>query len=211
MFKQVFRDDYSHPVQDPNPLDSPSFHICAGLTKAQQLAEENKKPTNTRLLSLQIPAPYHTYLTVFDKCMSKCLPAHTSWNHAIDLTPGFEPKPCKTYPLLPVEQVELNTSWMRTWLKGISTHLNPLWRVPSSLLKRKKKSYTLSRTTASSTRELLKTSTPFRLYLSLLTSLRARGSFLKLTCVGVTIMFGSKKETSRRACSRQIMACLNLR
>ncbi len=72
-------------MQDSNPSDSPSVHICAGFTKAQQLAEENKEPTDTHPLSLQIPAPYHTYFTVFDKCTSERLPAHTSWNYAIDL------------------------------------------------------------------------------------------------------------------------------
>ncbi len=34
MFEQVFWDDYSHPVRDPNPSDSPSVHIHAGFAKA---------------------------------------------------------------------------------------------------------------------------------------------------------------------------------
>ncbi len=112
MLEQVFWDNYFCPMQNPNPSNSPSVYICVGFTKAQQLAEENKKPAKIRPLSLQISALYYTYLTVFD--------------------------------------------------------------------------------------------------ISLLISLRARGSSPKLTCIGVTIMFGSKKEMSGRACSRQIVVYLNL-
>ncbi len=211
MFEQVFRDDYPRPVQDPNPSDSPSIYICVGFIKAQQLSEENRKPTNTCPLSLQIPAPYHTYFTISNKRISKRLPVHTSWDHATDLTPGFKPKPCKTYPLLPVEQVELDTFLNENLAKGYICPSKSSMASPSSLLKRKTKSYALFRTTASSTREPSRTSIPFPLYLSLLTSLRVQGSSLKPTCGGVTIMFESKKKTSGRARLRQIAACLNLR
>ncbi len=64
MFKQVFYDVYPCLVQNPNPSDSPSVHICLGFTKAQQLAEENKKPANIYPLSLQILAPYYAYPNV---------------------------------------------------------------------------------------------------------------------------------------------------
>ena len=36
------------------------------------------------------------------------LPEHCKWDHAIELTPGAEPKSSKVYPLSPLEQVELD-------------------------------------------------------------------------------------------------------
>jgi len=33
---------------------------------------------------------------------------HRKWDHAIELTPGAEPKLSKVYPLSPLEQAELN-------------------------------------------------------------------------------------------------------
>jgi len=37
------------------------------------------------------------------------LPEHRKWDHAIELTPGAEPKSSKVYPLSPLEQKELDT------------------------------------------------------------------------------------------------------
>jgi len=37
------------------------------------------------------------------------LPEHRKWDHAIELTPGAEPKSSKVYPLSPLEQEELDT------------------------------------------------------------------------------------------------------
>ncbi len=222
MFEQVFWDDYSRPMQNSNPSDSPSGYIHMGFTKAQQLVEENKKPTNIYPLFLQIPAPYHTVplslhipapnLTVFDKCTSKRLPAHTSWDHTIDLTPGFKPKLYKTYLLLPVEQVELDTFLNENLAKGyIRPSKSPI-ASPFFFVKKKDEKLcpVQDYPTLSSTREPSRTSTSFRLYLSILTSLRARGSSLKLTCTGATITFKSKTKTSEKTCLRQIMVYLNL-
>jgi len=36
------------------------------------------------------------------------LPEHRKWDHAIELTPGAEPKSSKVYPLSPLEQMELD-------------------------------------------------------------------------------------------------------
>ena len=36
------------------------------------------------------------------------LPEHCKWDHAIELTPGAEPKSSKVYPLSPLEQAELD-------------------------------------------------------------------------------------------------------
>ncbi len=55
---------------------------------------------------------------VFDKHMSKYLPAHTFWDHTINLTSGLKSKPCKTYPLLLIKQVKLNTFLDENLAKG---------------------------------------------------------------------------------------------
>jgi hypothetical protein len=36
------------------------------------------------------------------------MPTKKKWDHAIDLKPDFTPKGCKTYPLSPAEDEELN-------------------------------------------------------------------------------------------------------
>jgi len=37
------------------------------------------------------------------------LPEYRKWDHAIELTPGAEPKSLKVYPLFPLERKELDT------------------------------------------------------------------------------------------------------
>lgn len=118
VFEELFRDDYPRPVRDPHSSDSPFVHVRAGFTRAQELAEASQKPADTRPLAERIPSPYHAYLTVFDKTTSERLPARSSWDHAIDLKPGFEPKPCKTYPLSPAEQKELDAFLDENLAKG---------------------------------------------------------------------------------------------
>jgi len=46
---------------------------------------------------------------VFAKEDFNILPEHRQWDHAIELTPGSEPKSSKVYPLSPVEQKELDS------------------------------------------------------------------------------------------------------
>ena len=44
---------------------------------------------------------------VFSKENFEELPLHRSWDHVIDLKPGFKPTDCKVYPLSPKEQEPL--------------------------------------------------------------------------------------------------------
>lgn len=118
MYTQVLRDDYPRPVRDSQPSDGPSIQIRAGFSKAQELAEASQKPKDTRPLAERIPSQYHAYLTVFDKHTSDRLPEHSPWDHAIDLKPGFQPKPCKTYPLSVTEQAELDAFLDENLAKG---------------------------------------------------------------------------------------------
>ncbi|KAL5485546.1 hypothetical protein ACEPAI_8189 [Sanghuangporus weigelae] len=47
------------------------------------------------------------YTDVFSKESFEQLPAHRTWDHAIDLKPDFKPSDCKVYPLSPEEQVAM--------------------------------------------------------------------------------------------------------
>jgi len=46
---------------------------------------------------------------MFTKKDFDILSEHCKWDHAIELTPGAEPKSSKVYPLSLLEQVELDT------------------------------------------------------------------------------------------------------
>jgi len=56
-----------------------------------------------------LPAYVAEFQSVFAKEDFDILPEHRKWDHAIELTPGAEPKSSKVYPLSPLEQVELDT------------------------------------------------------------------------------------------------------
>ena len=100
------------PDQDSIPIP-----IRATFTKSQQLAEDSHR-INQKPLDQQIPDQYHKYLKVFDKQTSERLPTRGEWDHAIDLKEDFKPRPCKTYPLSPVEQKELDTFLDENLAKG---------------------------------------------------------------------------------------------
>jgi len=55
-----------------------------------------------------LPAYVAEFRSVFAKENFDILPEHHKWDHAIELTPGAEPKSSKVYPLSPLEQVELD-------------------------------------------------------------------------------------------------------
>jgi len=48
------------------------------------------------------------FRSVFAKEDFDILPEHRKWDHAIELTPGAEPKSLKVYPLSLLEQAELD-------------------------------------------------------------------------------------------------------
>ncbi len=147
-------------MQDPNPSDSPSVYICAGFTKAWQLAKENKKPTDTCPYPCRSQHPTTPILRSLTNTHLNVCP-HTPFRiMLLTLLLDLNPNHARPTPCCLLNKLNLTYSWTRTWLKDISAHLNPLWQVPSSLVKRKMESYALSRTIASSIREPLRTSTP---------------------------------------------------
>jgi hypothetical protein len=54
-----------------------------------------------------VPPQYHSYEDIFTKKDFDKLPERRPWDHAIELTPGFKPTDCKTYPLSQQEQKDL--------------------------------------------------------------------------------------------------------
>ena len=114
-------DDVPSDVAKSTPVDEcdelPSVHIRAGFTKSQELAEKaaDRRP---RTLEEMVPEQYRDYQRVFDKQSSERFPERRTWDHAIDLKPGFEPKSCKIYPLSPTEQAELKTFLEEHLAKG---------------------------------------------------------------------------------------------
>ena len=54
-----------------------------------------------------VPSQYHDYKDVFTKTSFDKLPEKRPWDHAIELTPGFNPTDCKNYALSPQEQKSL--------------------------------------------------------------------------------------------------------
>jgi hypothetical protein len=83
------------------PLYHPcAIHIQAGSTQSQQLAEAAAGRHKPKLLDKLVPEQYHDFHKIFNKTASERLPNHRPWDHAINLKPNFEPKPCKLYPPL---------------------------------------------------------------------------------------------------------------
>ncbi|KAG9217971.1 hypothetical protein CCMSSC00406_0009791 [Pleurotus cornucopiae] len=70
----------------------------------QEKLREQKEKTEEEM----VPDYYHDFMKVFRKRDSERMPVERPWDHAIKLTPDFEPKASKVYPLSPVEQQELN-------------------------------------------------------------------------------------------------------
>ncbi|KAG9227893.1 hypothetical protein CCMSSC00406_0009150 [Pleurotus cornucopiae] len=70
----------------------------------QEKLREQKEKTEEEM----VPDYYHDFMKVFRKRDSERMPVERPWDHAIELTPDFEPKASKVYPLSPVEQQELN-------------------------------------------------------------------------------------------------------
>jgi hypothetical protein len=96
--------------------DDDTIAIWAGFTKSQELAEAAFAATKQKAYNEIVPEAYRDYDDVFSKEASKRKPKFGPFDHAIDLKPGFEPKPCKLYPLSPSEQVALN-EWLEKHLK----------------------------------------------------------------------------------------------
>jgi hypothetical protein len=101
------------------PLYHPhAIHVRAGSTRSQQLAEAAAGKHEPKSLDKLVPEQYRDFHKVFDKTASERLPNHGPWDHAIDLKPDFKPKPCKLYPLSPMEQTKLDRFLAEQLTKG---------------------------------------------------------------------------------------------
>jgi len=54
----------------------------------------------TQAITAQLPAYIAEFRSIFTKEDFDMLLEHRKWDHAIELTPGAEPKSSKVYPLL---------------------------------------------------------------------------------------------------------------
>jgi len=93
----------THLLPEPNPVD-----LQATTTTSQCLAEGARRSTETQATATPLPAYVAEFRSVFAKENFDMLPEHHKWDHAIELTPGAEPKSSKVYPLSPLEQAELD-------------------------------------------------------------------------------------------------------
>ena len=80
---------------------------------ANQVADHgySKEPaevTEDKIFRKWVPEEYHEFSDVFVKKDFEKLPERRSWDHAIELAPGFKLVDCKVYPLNPQEQIALD-------------------------------------------------------------------------------------------------------
>ena len=98
------------------PEDSLSeIWINATLSPSQEFAikqDEGKKKQTTEEI---VPPEYHEYLDVFQEEVER-FPKARSWDHTIDMKPGFEPRSFKSYNLTPEER-EQQEEFIRENLK----------------------------------------------------------------------------------------------
>lgn len=85
----------------------PDYSLRAYASKSQQLAEQ-VYVDDTRPLEEMIPTRYHKYLDVFNEAKSSRLPAHTVYDHAIEIPDNFNPPRPKAYRMTPDEEVALD-------------------------------------------------------------------------------------------------------
>jgi len=75
---------------------------------SQRLAEGVRRSVETQATATLLPTYVVEFRSVFAKEDFDILPEHCKWDHAIELTPGAEPKSSKVYLLSPLEQAELD-------------------------------------------------------------------------------------------------------
>ena len=64
--------------------------INAMLSPSQEFAIKQDEGKEKQMIEQIVPLEYHEYLDVFKEEV-KCFPKSWSWDHAIDMKPGFEP------------------------------------------------------------------------------------------------------------------------
>ena len=74
-----------------------------GCPLTQCLVEGARCSVETQAITTQLPAYVVEFRSIFTKEDFNMLPEHHKWDHAIELTPGAEPKSSKVYPLSPLE------------------------------------------------------------------------------------------------------------
>jgi len=90
-------------LPEPNQVD-----LRATTTTSQHLVEGARHSAETQAAATPLPAYVAEFQSVFAKEDFGVLPEHCKWDHAIELTPGAEPKSSKVYPLSLLEQAELD-------------------------------------------------------------------------------------------------------
>ncbi|KAG5719741.1 hypothetical protein E4T56_gene18552 [Termitomyces sp. T112] len=83
--------------------------IWASQTTSQHLAEAFVANSWPKPFHSTVPNHFYDVEDVFFKASFDSLPEHKQWDHAIELMPDAEPSSCKVYPLVPLEQDELDT------------------------------------------------------------------------------------------------------
>ena len=65
-----------------------------------------------------VPEEYHEYLDIFDEEKANCYPEPRSWDHKIEMKPGFKLESFKTYNLILEEQIKLDKLLKKNLDKG---------------------------------------------------------------------------------------------
>lgn len=105
-------------LDDAIKEDNELIWIRAKFTPAQQAAEKAQQQKPVKTLEQLVPTDLMGFKFVFEKKASERLPERKPWDHAIDLKEGAVPRPCKVYPLNPVEQQALDEFLKEQLAKG---------------------------------------------------------------------------------------------
>ena len=81
--------------------------INAKTTTLNEFHQKHDEKKDDLPVEEQVPVEYHEFLDVFNEVKADQFPESRTWDHKIEMKPGFEPKSFKTYNLTPEEQVEL--------------------------------------------------------------------------------------------------------
>ena len=89
--------------------------INATLSPSQEFAIKQDEGKEKQTIEQIVPLEYHEYLDVFQEEV-ECFPKARSWDHTIDMKPGFKPRSFKSYNLTP-EEHEQQEEFIRENLK----------------------------------------------------------------------------------------------
>ena len=89
--------------------------INATLSPSQEFVIKQDEGKEKQTIEQIVPLEYHEYLDVFREEVER-FPGSQSWDHAINMKPGFEPRSFKSYNLTP-EECEQQEEFIRENLK----------------------------------------------------------------------------------------------